>query len=191
MAPFDFIILFFSFIYTLALTHILFAATRMIRHRRVLVFSWEHALWMLSALLLLLGNWISMWDMHALDTIPLSMITGGFVFVVLLYVTSALVAPDFDEEKSYDMRAFHQREGRTYICAFAVTVLLSFLENFGAGTAGVENWGAETALVMAKIPSVILPLLFRARGLQLAAPAVLVSLQVVFLVTYYPALSLG
>jgi len=37
--PFDFIILFFSFIYTLALTHLLFAVTRMVRHRRMLTFS--------------------------------------------------------------------------------------------------------------------------------------------------------
>ena len=50
MNPFEFIILFFSFIYTLALTHLLFAWTRMIRHRRQLVLSWPHLLWMLVAL---------------------------------------------------------------------------------------------------------------------------------------------
>ena len=41
MRPFEFIILFFSFIYTLALTHLLFAWTRMIRYRRTLILSWR------------------------------------------------------------------------------------------------------------------------------------------------------
>jgi hypothetical protein len=77
LGPFEFIILFFSFIYTLALTHLLFAATRMIRHRRELVFSWPHALWMLNALLLLVGNWMSLWDFHRQKTLSLAVIVGG------------------------------------------------------------------------------------------------------------------
>ncbi|MFX4501401.1 hypothetical protein ABTA59_19515, partial [Acinetobacter baumannii] len=74
MHPFEFIILFFSFIYTLALTHILFAATRMIRHRRQLVFSWPHALWMANALVFLAANWLSLWDLHESKTLTLEAI---------------------------------------------------------------------------------------------------------------------
>ena len=50
MKSFEFLILFFTFAFALALTHLLFAATRMIRHRRTLIFSWPHALWMATAL---------------------------------------------------------------------------------------------------------------------------------------------
>ena len=191
MGPFEFIILFFSFIYTLALTHILFAATRMIRHRRVLVFSWEHALWMLSAFLLLVGNWISLWDMHGLETISLTMIAFGFVFTVLLYFVSALVAPDFDDGETYDMGAFHTREGPTYIAAILVTVVTSLLANFAAGTAGIANWEAQNVEVIAMVPVVALPLFVRAKWVQIVAPAALVVLMVAYLVTYYPVLSKG
>jgi hypothetical protein len=58
LKAFDFIILFLSFIYTLGLTHLLLAATRMIRHRRTVIFSWPHALWMVAALGMLSGNWL-------------------------------------------------------------------------------------------------------------------------------------
>ena len=118
MGPFEFIILFFSFIYTLALTHLLLAAARMIRHRRSLVFSWPHALWMLDALLLLVCNWISLWDFHQLKSMTLPVILGGFALVGILYVVCALIAPDFEDGDGLDLRAFHEREGRTYILAF-------------------------------------------------------------------------
>ncbi|QIK96772.1 hypothetical protein G7076_10305 [Sphingomonas sp. HDW15A] len=62
MSPFDFIILFFSFVYVIALTHLLFAWTRMIRYRRKLVFSLPHLLWMLVAVGYLTANWLSLWD---------------------------------------------------------------------------------------------------------------------------------
>jgi hypothetical protein len=81
--PFEFIIVLFSFIYTLGLTHLLFAATRMIRHRRIVVFSWPHVLWMAAAPFLLAGNWLSLWDFHTLQTISLTTIAGGFGLVVI------------------------------------------------------------------------------------------------------------
>jgi hypothetical protein len=44
MNPFEFIIIFLAFVYSLALTLLLFAWTRMIRRRRQLVLSWPHLL---------------------------------------------------------------------------------------------------------------------------------------------------
>ena len=118
MGPFEFIILFFSFIYTLALTHLLLAAARMIRYRRSLVFSWPHALWMLNALLLLVCNWISLWDFHLLKSMTLPVILSGFALVGVMYLICALIAPDFEDGDGYNLRVFHEREGRTYIVAF-------------------------------------------------------------------------
>jgi hypothetical protein len=90
LGPFEFIILFFSFIYTLALTHLLLAAARMIRRRRSLVFSWPHALWMMNALLLLMS---------------LPVILGGFALVGAMYLICALIAPDFEDRDDLDLRA--------------------------------------------------------------------------------------
>ncbi len=67
--PFEFYILFLSFIYTLSLTHLLFAATRMLRHRRDLKLSWPHALWMATVLIVVFANWIALWDFHGMRAI--------------------------------------------------------------------------------------------------------------------------
>ena len=189
MGPFEYIILFFSFIYTLALTHLLFAATRMIRHRRSLVFSWPHALWMLNALLLLVCNWISLWDFHTLKSMALPVVLGGFALVGVMYVICALIAPDFEDGDGFDLRAFHEREGRTYILAFAAFLPLATVLNVAAGAGvGIESWAEQNPIVIAMAPPVLVPLLFRAKWAQIGGPLVLVAIMVAYLIIYYPVI---
>lgn len=189
MKIFEYLILFFSFAFTLALTHLLFAITRMIRHRRELIFSAEHALWMGSALLLLLVNWLSLFDYRGKESFDLGSIAALMVFVITLYFACALVSPDFEDGEQYDMRAFHRREGRTYIGAIAALIVVSFVANVDASNEGVAVWGAENRLVMWMIPPTVLPLLFKNRVVQLVSPLALMALTIAFAMIYYPLIS--
>lgn len=188
MAPFEFIIVFLSFIYALALTHLLLGFVGMVRRRRFLVFSWPHALWMLNALLLLSGNWLSLWDFRGFDSMPLAMIAVGFMFSVLQYFLCGLVAPDFDHGDG-DLRVFHEREGRAYIGLSLAMMIVALGVNLAAGGAGVENWANQNAIVLAMLPTAVLPLFVRAQWAQVAGPVVLAGLQIAFMVIYYPALT--
>lgn len=189
LRPFDYIIAFFGFAFALALTHLLFAVTRMIRHRRELDFSVEHGLWMFNAILLLIANWLSLFDFRSKASFDLDSILVLFVLVTALYFACALVAPDFEDREEYDMRDFHRREGRTYIGAIAVLVIVSYLANIDATVEGVGLWGSENSLVVWMIPASILPLLFKARWVQLLCPLALIALNVAFMVIFYPAIS--
>jgi hypothetical protein len=190
MNPFEFIILFFSFIYTLALTHLLFAWTRMIRHRRQLVFSWPHLLWMLVALGNLSINWISLWDFRTGGSLPLGTIAAGFLFVIINYFVCALVSPDFEGGETYDMRRFHECEGPTYIGATLVLIVASITANFLAGALlGVSNWGNENNLVIAFLVPVVAGLVVKRAWVQVLAPAALLVGVVAYAVIYYPALT--
>ncbi|HEV2364122.1 MAG TPA: hypothetical protein VGS12_08000 [Caulobacteraceae bacterium] len=91
LQPFEFIILFLSIIYTLALNHLLHAAARMIRYRRRIVFSWPHALWMLDTLVILLVNWLSLWDFAHKQVLSLGFIAGVLGFVIIQYFVCTLV----------------------------------------------------------------------------------------------------
>jgi hypothetical protein len=188
--PFDFIILFLSFIFTLALTHLLFAATRMIRHRRVLTFSWPHALWMGNAVLMLGVNWLSLWDFHTMEKLSLPVIVVGFLMVALQYFVCALIAPDFEDGESYDMRAFHERESPTYLVVFLLLILLALAGNLAAGVgAGIQNWAAQNTLVLGMVVPPLLALTVRRPWAQLAAPLLANGLVVVFAALYYPVLA--
>ena len=43
----------------------------MIRHRKALIFSWPHALWMLGALFQLVVNWVTLWDFRTMELLPI------------------------------------------------------------------------------------------------------------------------
>ena len=189
MRPFDFIIVFFSFAYALALTHILFAATRMIRHRKALVFSWPHAFWMLAALFQLVANWVTLWDFRTMEVMPIGVVLIGFAIVAVVYFICALVSPDFEDGESYDLRAFHASEGPTYIAAFLVLALFALATNFVAGVgAGVQNWADQNLLVLAIIPVILLALFVKARWVQVLCPLAMAAAFLLFLAIYYPVL---
>lgn len=189
MHPFEFIILFFSFIYTLALTHLLFAATRMIRHRRQLVFSWPHGLWMLNALVFLAANWLSLWDFHESATMSLEAIVSTFVLVIGQYFISALIAPDFEGGDSYDLREFHRRERRTYLGAFLVLMVIGVAINLQAAVRlGIASWGQQNLIGVPVLAATAAAFFFDRRWVQVVAPLIVLGLLLIYPVVYYPVL---
>lgn len=190
MNPFEFIIIFFAFVYSLALTQLLFAWTRMIRHRRELALSWPHLLWMLIAFSMLAVNWLSTWDYRTLGNLSLFAITSEFLFVVLNYFFCALVSPDFEGGETYDLQQFHEREGRTYILVCVAMVVIAIIENFFAGTTlGISKQGAENALVIFQLPLAIASLFLKRPWAQVTLPAVLLMTVMAYGVLFYPTLT--
>ena len=190
MSPFEFIIIFFAFVYSLALAHLLFAWTRMIRHRREITFSWPHLLWMLVAMFLLAVDWLSTWDYRTFDKLSLVEISSGFLFAILNYFFCALVSPDFEGGETYDLERFHSTEGRTYILVFVATVTIAIVENFLAGEKlGITKQGVENALVLFQLPLSLLPLFVRREWVQIGAPAVILMTVVAYVAMFYPVLA--
>ena len=190
MSPFEFIIIFFAFVYSLALAHLLFAWTRMIRHRRQITFSWPHLLWMLVAMFLLAVDWLSTWDYQTFDKLSLVEISSGFLFVMLNYFFCALVSPDFEGGETYDLKRFHSTEGRTYILVFLATVTIAIVENFLAGEKlGITKQGVENALVLFQLPLSLLPLFVKRPWVQIVAPAVILMTIVAYGAMFYPVLA--
>ena len=190
MSPFEFIIIFFAFVYSLALAHLLFAWTRMIRHRRQITFSWPHLLWMLVAMFLLAVDWLSTWDYQTFDKLSLVEISSGFLFVMLNYFFCALVSPDFEGGETYDLKRFHSTEGRTYILVFVATVTIAIVENFLAGEKlGITKQGVENALVLFQLPLSLLPLFVKRPWVQIVAPAVILMTIVAYGAMFYPVLA--
>jgi hypothetical protein len=188
MQPFELLTLFLSFVYTLALTHILFASTRMIRHRRRIVFSWPHALWMVNALIVQFDDWLSLSDLRALKVLSLGIIAVNFGIVIIQYLVCALVSPDFESADDYDLRRFHTEQGPTYITAFLVVMLYSMAVNIMVADAGVANAIGQNWIVVLILVPIIAALWVRNQRVQLLAPLVLLILQIAYAVIYYPVL---
>ena len=137
---------------------------------------------MFNALMLLIANWISLYDFHRKEVMPIAMIAAGLLVSVAQYFFCALVSPDFDDGETLDLRTFHGREGRTYITAFALLIILALAVNAAATFgAGVENWGRQNAIVLAMLPAALAPLFVKARWAQLSGPLVVGILLAIFI----------
>ena len=62
--------------------------------------------------LLLLNNWLSLWDNHGLDHWDIASISLQFLFCVLQDFACSLVSPKLPEEGVLDMWAFAQSQRR-------------------------------------------------------------------------------
>lgn len=119
MAAFEHITTLLSFIFALALTHLLASATDLVLARERVRFSWVQTLWMVNAMVLLLNNWLSLWDDRALAHWDIASITLQFSFAVLQYFTCSLVSPKVPEDGPFDMWAFAQAQRKYYLGAVA------------------------------------------------------------------------
>ena len=189
MHAFDFIMLFFSFIYALALTHVLLAVNAMIRYRRKITFSLPHAIWMFDALLAVSINWISLWDFHETQVLSLGAIAGGFVLSIAQYLVCALVSPDFENDRDFDLRLFQNEQYRSYLSAFLVLIAVSIGVNIGGGTMlGIQKCTSENALVLPMLPAIAIPLFVRNQWIQIAGAVIFAILNIAYLLIYYPVL---
>ena len=188
MGPFEFIITLLSFVYSLAITHLLFGVGRMVRHRRTLTLSAPHLIWMVNILALLIMNWITLWDFRRAKVLDLSSIMVALAFAVLLYLIATFVTPDLERPEDRDLRVFHQRESAVYIGTNLFGAVVSLAINAGAGGIGVSNWAAQNLIVLCSIPLLVLALMFRKGWPHLLLSAANFLPIPAFLVLYYPVL---
>jgi hypothetical protein len=188
VSPFDFILALVSFVYALAIAHLLRGAARMIRHRRDLIFSWPHGLWMAFTFLGLLAAWLTLWDFHAMKAINLATFAGAVVVCVGLYLTAALVTPEFDDPEDYNLIRFHGRQRATYLSVNLALCAVALGLNIAAGAEGVANWLKESGPSLALAAPIAAALLIRNRLVQIAAPAVAIGMVLAFVWIFYPSI---
>lgn len=190
MGPYEFIIAFLSFIYALALTHLLLASARMLRHRDRIRFSAPHILWMIVALVSLTGNWLSAWDFHTQRTLSLPTIIMAILFAILNYLLCALVSPEFDEAEDYDLNRFHEQQGPTYIGARIVLAIAALAVNFAAAfELGIRTWAQQNFGIVLVLILCTVALVSRARWVQWFVPAALIVFFLTVFEIFYPVLA--
>ena len=144
---------------------------------------------MVNTAILLIMNWITLWDFRGQKTLTLATIATAIGFAVLLYLISAFVTPDLEQAEDRDLAAFHQRESPVYIGAMLLGAVASIGINAAAGGLGVSNWANQNALLLGTLPLLIAAFIFRRGWLHVALSLANLGPIVAFLVLYYPRLS--
>lgn len=152
MERFELLVVLLSFVYALALTHLLGSIAAMLLDRKRTRFSPVQALWMLAAVMLLFNNWLSL---EAFRGASWSTATAAWalMFAVVQYVACALVSPrPARAGAGIDMAAHHDRHGRLFKAVFVLMAVMAILGNLvahlSAGAGLGQALGSQTPVVL-------------------------------------------
>jgi hypothetical protein len=190
---FQHITVLFSFVFAIALTHVLSCVSKLILARDRVCFSGLHALWMLNALMLLLINWLSLWLLEAIKHWSVGEIMVQLGWAIPQYFTCSLISMPVGNEEVIDMRAFYERQRPVLFSAFAVTYAMSMVANF-ADRNNLEGWkpgdwiGADL-LVLPILIAALVAGWAKPRWLQWTAALFGLALQSWFLISSYTVMT--
>lgn len=149
MHAFDYLVTLFSFVYAMAIAHVLASVGDMVVASRRLTFSWLNAGWMLVVLLAVIAWWIGFWDLRHEGSWPTHVIALWFSAACALYVLARIVCPRIPPEGEVDLTAFHAREGAKYMIGFgAFSVFTIGVNTYYGATGSAGTWLVQNAAVI-------------------------------------------
>jgi hypothetical protein len=86
MHAFDFVVLFFSFVYAAAVAHVLATTGEIVIAAKRIKISSLNAGWMLASLFLTCSWWIGFWDLHDIKVWPIGLVGIFFFIAAAIYV---------------------------------------------------------------------------------------------------------
>jgi hypothetical protein len=130
VSAFEHVTALLSFVYALALTHLLARIAELVIARERVRFSGLLALGMVNAILMVFVNWLSLWDLRSVTNWDLASIAIQFLFAVSVYVICALVGPKMPDDGVLDLEGFFWRQRRYFYGAIMICLVLALLANF-------------------------------------------------------------
>ena len=129
MSAFEHVTALWSFVYALALTHLLARIAELIVARDRVRFSGLLALGMANAILLVFADWLSLWDLRSIKIWDLASITVQFLFAINVFLICVLVGPKAHDEGPIDLEDFYWRQRPYFYGALLACALLSLFAN--------------------------------------------------------------
>src|SRR5262249_28362179 len=127
---FEHFTLLLSFVYVLAVSHLLTSATELMWARDRVRVSWLQIVWMFNALLILFENWLGIWG---LADRPKWDVAEGTLYVVaalVQYFACSLISIRPERDGPIDMPAFFERQRPLIFIAFFVLAAINMFENW-------------------------------------------------------------
>ncbi len=130
MAAFDHIMLLLSFVFALALTHLLSRLGTMMFAARRAIPSPLLFLAMLNAIALVLCDWLMLWAERNISQWDLASITVNFILAISVFFVCAAVAPETPADGAVDMEAYYWRNRRPIWVTMAASNGVAMVANF-------------------------------------------------------------
>ncbi len=186
---FEHVTLLLSFVFALALTHLLSSATELALAGKRVRFSGLYALWATNAVILLMVNWLAFWGLAALKRWTAAEVALQFLSAVMQYFTCSTFRVSLaSDDVSVDLPALYQDRRHLIFGAFLALAVIAMFQNWwdrgNIKGMGPDGWIAEDLAVVPMIVAVILAGWARPRWLQWVAAVGMLGVNLVFSLTY-------
>jgi len=185
MSAFEHVTALLSFVYALALTHLLARIAELVIARERVRFSGLLAIGMVNAVLSVFTNWLSLWDLRSITNWDLASIGIQFLFAVSIYVICVLVGPKTPDEGTIDLEDFFWRQRPYFYGTVLAMLLLALLANLDfLKTPNAALLVKENLVVLPMLIPVTLALIFRRRWIQWAAGLCFLAMLITFTIIF-------
>ncbi len=186
---FEHVTILLSFVYAVALTHLLSSATELLIAGKRVRFSGLYASWLLIALFGVLINWVSFWGLVALKRWTISEVLLQFLVAVTQYFTcSTFRVGEVRAGEPIDLPALFQQRRQLIFSAFLALDVIAGFQNWwdrnNMAGLGPNDWIGEDLAILPMGVAVLLAGWARPIWLQWAAAVVMAAVMAFFLVTY-------
>ena len=181
MSAFEHVMSLISFVFALAIAHLLTCAIAIFRARARVRFSFTHAAWMIISLLQVTVWWLAFWDFRLMKRWDVGFVASTLVAGILVYVFAGLVCPKVPEHGTLDLREFHRTNGRQYIAVYLLLCLVGFL--YGSVYGYLYNIPEQTAQDAVIVPITLVALvafIFQNRVVQISCAAIMLALYPIY-----------
>ena len=180
MNAFDHVLVLLSFVYALALTHLLSRIAGLYFARKRVRYSGLAAILIVIAILMVFFSWLELWPFRNTPSWDLASVIVQFVYAIELYFLCALAAPEIVAEGTIDLDAYYWEEFRPFYGLLAATVLTAMAGNFTfLRTNDLSTFWSWQIGSLPAFPPLILAIAVRARWAQWAAGALAILFIVV------------
>jgi hypothetical protein len=186
---FEHVTVLLSFVYAIALTHLLSSATELAIARKRVRFSGLYAAWLLTVVSMVLVNWVSLWGLTALRRWTIAEVVIQFATTVFQYFTcSTFRITEPRDGVAIDVPAIYDERRPVIFSAFLALCAISAFQNWWDRNNmlgfGPNDWIGEDLTILPMAVALLVAGWARTKWLQWIAVAVMGSLLVFWLVTY-------
>ena len=182
MSAFEHVMSLISFVFALAIAHLLTCAIAIFRARSRVRFSFTHAAWMIVSLMQVMVWWLAFWDFRLMKSWDVGYVTFTLLAGILVYVYTGLVCPEVPKEGPLDLEDYHRTHGREYLAVYLALGVVGLV--YGAVYGYLYNVPEQTAQDAVIAPMTLVAavaLIFRNRTIQTVCAAVMLALYPVYL----------
>jgi hypothetical protein len=186
---FEHVTILLSFVFALALTHLLSSATELAIAGKRVRFSGLYALWAANAAILLMSNWLAIGGLTAVKRWTAPEAALQFLSAIMQYFTCSTFRVSLaNDEDGVDLPTLYQQRRPLIFGAFLALALIAMFQNWwdrnNMQGMGPNDWIVEDLWIIPMVVAVVVAGWARPTWLQWLAGVATLGLNLFFLLNY-------